>query len=138
MIIIDTPLEPFYKISIDTVGPLPKTPSGNKHILTIQDNLTKYCIGVLIPNTRAETVADGLARNVISIYGCPRILPLHRAPSFLSKLMQKLTRIFKIEKVNTGGHRTQSNAGIGRSHGMLTEFLNHYIDQFDDWDNCHV
>lgn len=101
MIIADTSIEPFYKISIDTVGPLPITPSENKHILTVQDNLTKYCIGVPISNLQAETIADALARNVIAIYGCPRVLLSDQAPTFLSKLMQEMARIFKIEKVNT-------------------------------------
>lgn len=38
MLITDTPIEAFEKLSLDTVGPLPATPSGNRHILTMQDN----------------------------------------------------------------------------------------------------
>ena len=36
MLITDTPKQPFEKIQIDMVGPLPVTPKGNAHILTIQ------------------------------------------------------------------------------------------------------
>ena len=36
MLITDTPKEPFEKIQIDLVGPLPITSKGNIHILTIQ------------------------------------------------------------------------------------------------------
>ena len=36
MVITDTPSEPFAKIAIDTVGPLPITTTGNQHILTMQ------------------------------------------------------------------------------------------------------
>lgn len=66
IIITDTRIDPFDKISIDIVGLLPMTPNGNKHIFTIQDNLTKYCIAVPVPDTKAETIADALARNVIA------------------------------------------------------------------------
>ena len=47
MVIADTPLDTFDKVSLDAVGKLPTTPDGNKHILTIQDNLFNYCIAVL-------------------------------------------------------------------------------------------
>ena len=67
MLITDTPIGAFDKISLDTVGPLPITPSGNRHILTIQDNLTKYCAAVAIPNIRAATIADAFARHFIAI-----------------------------------------------------------------------
>ena len=39
MIITDTPIDTFDTVSLDTVGPLPRTPDGNRHILTMQDNL---------------------------------------------------------------------------------------------------
>ena len=48
MIITDTPIELFDKVSIDTVGKLRNTPHGNCHILTIQCNLTKCLIAVPI------------------------------------------------------------------------------------------
>lgn len=34
-VITDTPLEPFFKIAIDTMGSLPTTPNGKKYILTV-------------------------------------------------------------------------------------------------------
>ena len=35
MLITDTPARPFDKVALDTVGPLPPTPSGNRHVLTM-------------------------------------------------------------------------------------------------------
>ena len=74
MLITDTPLKPFDKISLDTVGPLPLTPSGNRHILTMQDNLTKYCIAVPVPDIKAETVAHALVTHLVLQYGAPRAI----------------------------------------------------------------
>lgn len=56
MLITDTPADAFEKVSLDTVGPLPTTPNGNRHILTIQDNLTKYCLAIPITDTKAITI----------------------------------------------------------------------------------
>ena len=56
MLITDTPAEPFDKVSLDIVGKLSTTPSGNCHILTMQDDFKKYCIAVPISNLKTTTI----------------------------------------------------------------------------------
>ena len=72
MILTDTPIEAFDKVSIDTVGKLRVTPRGNCHLLTMQCNLTKYLIAIPIPNLKATTIADCLAKYLICQFGAPR------------------------------------------------------------------
>ena len=62
MLITDTPLYTFDKVSLDTVGKLPSTPDDNKHILTKQDDLSKYCVAVPISDISAATIAHALAK----------------------------------------------------------------------------
>ena len=50
LVITDTSANAFDKVALDLVGPLPITPDGNQYVLTMQDNLTKYCIAQPIPN----------------------------------------------------------------------------------------
>ena len=89
MIITDTPIDTFDKVSLDTVGPLPTTPDGNKHILTMQDNLSKYCIAVPIPDITATTIAHALAKNLICQYGAPKAILTNRGSAFISHLLKK-------------------------------------------------
>ena len=74
MLITDTSLDTFDKISLGTVEKLPTTPDGNKHILTMQDNLSEYCIAVPIPDISATTVANAIAKHLFSQYGAPRAI----------------------------------------------------------------
>ena len=134
MIITDTPIEPFDKISIDTVEPLPITANGNKHILTIQDNITKYCIAVPIPNLKADTIADALARHVIAISGAPPAVLSDKAPELIGKVMQQLAKVLKMKQVTTFGYHPQSNGSLEKSHTTLIEYVRHYIEKFEDWD----
>ena len=49
MIITDTPGASFDEVAMDIVGPLPKIERGNEYILILQDQLTKFCIGIPLP-----------------------------------------------------------------------------------------
>jgi len=53
MIITDIPCATFDKISMDIMGPLPETRTGNTYILTIQDLLTKYSLALLLKQATA-------------------------------------------------------------------------------------
>ena len=66
MLITDTPAEPFEKVSLDTFGKLPSTPNGNRHILTMQDNVSEYCITLLIPDWKTTTIAHAVATTLFS------------------------------------------------------------------------
>ena len=72
MVITDTPTTTFEKISMDIVGPLPETKSGNLYILTIQDNFTKYSSAIPLPNHQASTIADAFVNKFICIFGSPK------------------------------------------------------------------
>ena len=58
MIITDASVDAFDKVAIDLIGPLPTTPDGNRYVLTMQNNLIKYCMAEPISDKRASTVAD--------------------------------------------------------------------------------
>ena len=108
------------------------TPDGNKHILTVQDNLTKDCIAIAVPTTQAVTIADDLARHVITTYGSPRMILSDKAPASIGKVMQQLSKIFKIDQVTTSGYRPQCNGALERSHLVLTEYILQYIEKYED------
>ena len=138
MIITDTPAEPFDNVSLDTVRKLPTTPDGNRHILTMQDNFSKYCIAVPIPNLKTTTIAHAVATNFFSQYGAPRAILTDRGGgSFVSQLMRRLERLFNVRQLTTSGYRPQTNGSLDRSHIVLTDYIKHYANDFDDWDRLH-
>ena len=68
MVITDTTTTTFENISIDIVGPLPETKSGNPYILTLQDNFTKYSLAIPLPNNQADTIADAFVKKKIYLH----------------------------------------------------------------------
>ena len=134
MVITDTPLGVFDKVSLDNVGRLSTTPSGNRYILTMQDNFSKLCIAVPIPDLKTETAAHAIAQHLIAQYGTPRCILTDRGGSFISRLMRKLGKIFGVKQLTTSGYRPQTNGSLERSHIVLTDYIIHYADGFDDLD----
>uniref|UniRef100_A0A0A9XNT8 Integrase zinc-binding domain-containing protein n=1 Tax=Lygus hesperus TaxID=30085 RepID=A0A0A9XNT8_LYGHE len=74
MQITTTAFETFQKVNVDLMGPFPISIQGNKYILTVQCDLTKYSIAVPIPNQESFTIAEALVKEAICIYGCPRYI----------------------------------------------------------------
>lgn len=61
----------FHKIFLDLVGPLDADSYGNRGILTIQCDLTKFVEAYPLPNKEATTVAYSFVNNFILRYGIP-------------------------------------------------------------------
>jgi len=71
MEITTTARHPFEKCALDIVGSLIETVSGNKYILTFQDDLSKFIIGIPIPQQNSETIAKEFVLNVVLKFGTP-------------------------------------------------------------------
>eukprot|EP00731_Ephydatia_muelleri_P011429 Em0006g323a len=56
--------EPFQKVAMDIVGPLPRSGSGNKYVLVVCDYATRYPEAVPMKSVDAESVAEELGREV--------------------------------------------------------------------------
>ena len=65
--------EPFAFVSADFVGPLPRTPRGNRYILNFIDHSTKYVESFPSPTATARDVERALTE-VISRHGKPLTL----------------------------------------------------------------
>ena len=82
----DTPGAAHEKISMNIVSPLPITQKWNEHVLTIQDNFTKYSLAISLPKSLASTIADALVKKFICIFGSPREILTDQEKNFLNKV----------------------------------------------------
>ena len=66
--------EPFYRIGIDYVGPLPRTKEGNKYIIVAMDYLTKWPEARPTKEATAATTIDFVYDDIVCRHGCPGII----------------------------------------------------------------
>ena len=65
-------------VRLDLLGPLPLTPDGNRYVLKMQDNSTKYCLATPISNK-----SPGKLGHLIQNQACIHVwlLPLNKRQS---------------------------------------------------------
>jgi len=61
-------VEPFGRVHIDHVGPLPKTSEGFRHLLVVIDSTTLFCEAFPCKTTTAEETANILYHEIIRRY----------------------------------------------------------------------
>jgi hypothetical protein len=59
----------FYRVAMDTAGPLPETKAGNKYILVAIDHYSKWCEAKAMADHGARTAARFLKDDLICRYG---------------------------------------------------------------------
>ena len=135
MEITSTADHPFERCALDVVGPLTETDSGNKYILTFQDDLSKFLIAMPIPQQDAETVARKFVLEVVLKFGAPMQVLTDQGSNFLSELFKNTCKLLKIRKIQTTAFHPESNGGLERSHRVLAEYLRHYVSEDQtNWD----
>lgn len=136
MIITTTAKRPFEQIFLDIVGPLPVSYDGNKYILTIQDNLTKYSIAVPIPNQEADTIAKVFSEHFVCRYGVPLAILTDQGSNLMSEVFRNVCKIFHIKKLNATTYHPETNGALERSHRTLGEYLRNYsTNNSFNWDH---
>nr|XP_034310523.1 uncharacterized protein LOC117684040 isoform X3 [Crassostrea gigas] len=94
LVSIPTIDEPFQRIALDFVGPLPLTESKNRFVLVCVDYATKYPIAVALKNQEAETVAEALM-GIFADVGFPNEILTDQGSNFMSELIKELCRLLK-------------------------------------------
>ena len=88
--------EPWERIGIDIVGPLPVTERGNKYIVTCIDYMTKWAEAKPLPDKSAMQVAWFIYNEIICQYGCPAIIQSDNGLEFINEIIKQLLEKFQI------------------------------------------
>ena len=125
----------FERVSVDILGPLSITTSGNRYVLCFTDHCTRWPILVPLKSTDASTIARAFFDHVICQHGCPKYLLSDRGTNFLSKVMLEVCRIMRTTKLNTSSYHPQCNAVQERFNSVILDTLSHYANEYQtNWD----
>ncbi|KAG8171994.1 hypothetical protein JTE90_000411 [Oedothorax gibbosus] len=120
-------------VCIDTVGPLPCSGKGNRHLVTALCVASKYPEAVPVADIRSETVTDALLL-IFSRWGFPKVLQCDNGTSFTSNLTSTFFEKFGIRVVHSSVRHPQSNS-VERWHRTLKRLLKALcVESGKDWE----
>lgn len=136
MTITTTPSRAFEVISIDTVGPLPRTINNNRYCITIQCDLTKYISIIPIENKEAKTIAKALIEKFILIYGNFLELRSDQGTEYNNEVLDQICKLLQIKQTFSTPYHPQSIGSLERNHRCLNEYLRSFTNEHQtDWDD---
>ena len=131
MLITDTRLDTFEKVSLNAVRELSITPDDNKDILTIQDNVSEYCILVPIPDISATTVAHIIVKHLFSQHAALNAIHTGRGGSFVNDPLRKVLKNFEGKQITTSGFSPKLRRSLKRSYAVLMDKIRLYAETYD-------
>ena len=129
---------PFSSISIDILGPdLHKTARGNRYLLCILCNSTKYLQVYPLRNLKASSICDKLLLFWCSV-GISRDVFCDQMASFKSELIRAVSDKFGINMRYSVVYHAQSHGGIERTQRSFEDMLRKFLSDWPrEWDK-HV
>jgi hypothetical protein len=126
---------PLTYVSIDILGPLPKTNHGNRFLLVMTDRFAKLTRTVPLRSTSAYVVSKAFCDHWVSTYGPPCHVLTDNVPQFASKFFLATFRELGIEKVFSSAYHPQTNGQVERFNMTILNSLRGYVSEHqDDWD----
>ena len=126
--------EPFSRVAMDIVGPLPRSWSGHKYIIVLCDYARRYPEAIPLKNTDSETIAEELL-TVFSRVGISQEILTDQGSNFQSQLLKHLYRLLLVDAVRTSPYHPQTDGLVERFNQTLKAMLRKTaMKSGKDWD----
>lgn len=126
--------EPFSRVIVDCVGPLPKSKSGNRFLLTIMCASTRFPEAMPLRNITAQVIIKALVK-FFTKFGLPKTIQSDQGTNFMSGIFQQVMHELGIKQVKSSAYHPESQGALERFHQTLKTMIKTYcLDNGKDWD----
>ncbi|XP_076844741.1 uncharacterized protein LOC143489530 [Brachyhypopomus gauderio] len=126
--------EPFARIAMDVVGPLPRSRGGNRYILVVCDYATRYPECFALRKVKTRQIVNALIQ-LISRVGIPREVLTDQGTNFTSKLLREVFTLLGIKGITTTPYHPQTDGLVERFNKTLKSMLKKFVSETGaDWD----
>ena len=126
--------EPFSRILIDCVGPLPRTKSGNEYLLTIMCTSTRFPEAIPLRNIKTKSTVKALI-NFFIFVGLLKSVQSDQGSNFMSGIFQQIMHELGIKQYRSSAYHPESQGALERFHQTLKNMIRSCcFDTEKDWD----
>ncbi|XP_073807553.1 uncharacterized protein [Danio rerio] len=127
-------MEPFERVIVDCVGPLPKTKAGNQFLLTIMCAATRFPEAIPLRKITAPVIIKALTK-FFATFGLPKVVQSDQGTNFMSNVFNEVLRSLSIQHCVSSAYHPESQGALERFHQTLKSMLRTYcLDTGNDWD----
>ncbi|XP_071483344.1 uncharacterized protein [Diadema antillarum] len=126
--------EPFSRVIVDCVGPLPRTKLGNQYLLTMMCASTRFPEAIPLRTITAKNVSKALVK-FFTMVGLPKCVQSDQGSNFTSKIFQQVMSELGVECRNSSAYHPQSQGALERFHQTLKNMMRVYCSEHEkEWD----
>lgn len=126
--------EPFSRVIVDCVGPLPKTRLGNQYLLTIMCASTRFPEAIPLRKITANVIVKALIK-FFTLFGLPRTIQSDQGTNFMSKIFQQVMYQLGVKQFKSSAYHPESQGALERFHQSLKTMIKAYcVENEKDWD----
>ena len=105
----DIPDRPFSKIALDLVTECKTSTSGNRHILTVTNHLTRWLETFPIPDKSTDTIVYTFINHYLPVHMCPRYILSDNGTEFKNQLKDQVCQQLGIDPIFSAPYHPQGN-----------------------------
>lgn len=120
--------EPWQAISLDFIGPLPRSRSGNTYVLVVTDYFSKYVVLFPCRSATAKTLVKCIEDQIFLVYGAPQFLTCDNGTQMKSKEFQALCERYKVKLFFTASYYPRADH-TERTNRVIKTMLRSYVQQ---------
>ncbi|KAK7011616.1 hypothetical protein BgiMline_003291 [Biomphalaria glabrata] len=131
-----TPLieTPFKRVSVDILGPLPRTKKRNAYILCVICQASRWPEAAPLSSIDSKHVAEALF-NMFTRIGFPEEILTDNGSQFTGRLMKEVYALFNAKHLRSSVYHPQANGLVERFNHTLVTMLKRLIDDKpEEWD----
>ncbi len=126
---------PMERIHMDILGPFTTSQLGNKYILMVICQFSKWIDIIPISDQTAETVAKEFLARIVSYFGCPLEIFTDQGSNFQSNLFSAFCELLEITRTRTTPYRPCGNGQVERYNRVVLQMVRCYIEgKVKQWD----
>lgn len=126
---------PFQMLSVDCMGPFPRSKCGNAFLIVATDYFSKFSFLKPVRQATAQNITSFLENDIFLLFGVPQVLILDNASAHTGKIFKHLFQKYEIPKVWYNCRYHPRNNPVERVNRVIGTSIRSYIkDDQRDWD----
>ncbi len=126
---------PMERVHMDLLGPFNPSHKGNKYILMIIDQFSKWVECISLADQHAETVAQEFLLGLVKTFGCPLEIHTDQGKQFDGNLFKAFCDLLTIKKTRTTPYHPASNGQVERYNRVILQMIRCYVEgNSRNWD----